>query len=517
MIKKILFSILLFLVMALLLGFLVKGKPDGNKLYFQNQHDTSSTGPFEASNSTSRYALTESIVDLHSLFFDNALARFASPDVTYYQGHFFTLFTPGVSFLGVPAYWLGKLFGAPQLFTFALTTLVAICNVFLIAFIVYRFTKSFISGLIGGLTFLFATNALTYAFTFTQHHYSVLFILLGILNVMGKRTWWNNLWFGLLFSGSLLLDVPNVFFMLPLLLYILFTDVFQIHLRNGKFQFVFPWRSLWLFIGILYFVGAFLWYNHATTDSYTKLAQFIGRSNVEASIALKGKPTPATTVVTESKGAFPPFGMTSLPYQTRLQMSGLYILLFSDERAWWYYSPVILLGLLGFWILYKKSEFSNISLVLFSILLVDILTYSMFGDPWGGWAFGARYLIPGASMLCIGLGVLISKYMRNIFFVFLFLAGLLYSVWVNVLGALTTSLIPPKVEAVTMQVPIPYTYAYNLQVLQRNISGSLLYNFFFHRYLSVQSYLWIVVCLILTLFICLIGALFWSTRERSHS
>jgi hypothetical protein len=64
-----------------------------------------------------------------------------------------------------------------------------------------------------------------------------------------------------------------------------------------------------------------------------------------------------------------------------------------------------------------------------------------------------------------------------------------YSLKVNALGALTTSNIPPKVEADHLQVPIPHTYAYNQQLLNKNNqSSSLVYNLFTNVFTASQYY-----------------------------
>src|SRR6266480_4895433 len=90
-------------VSFVLLFFAIKGKP-GNPLRFQNLHDQPVVvgTPFELSNSNARYALTETIVNNHTLSFSKEQAKFAAPDVVMLKGKFFSVFTPGVSFIGVP-------------------------------------------------------------------------------------------------------------------------------------------------------------------------------------------------------------------------------------------------------------------------------------------------------------------------------------------------------------------------------------------------------------------------------
>src|SRR5204862_1418511 len=136
------------------------GQP-GNPLRFQNLHDQPVVvgTPFELSNSNARYALTEAIVNNHTLSFSKEQAKFAAPDVVVLKGKFFSVFTPGVSFIGVPFYLLGKFLGIPQILTFFTTILFAVINMLLITWIVTRLKGNVYQGLVCGLIFLFATNA----------------------------------------------------------------------------------------------------------------------------------------------------------------------------------------------------------------------------------------------------------------------------------------------------------------------------------------------------------------------
>ena len=111
----------------------------------------------------------------------------------------------------------------------------------------------------------------------------------------------------------------------------------------------------------------------------------------------------------------------------------------------------------------------------------------MFGDPWGGWSYGARYLIPSSAILSAGIAPVIDKFRKNYFFAIVFFIITLYSLYVNVLGAYTTNAIPPKIEAENLVTPIPYTYKYNENLLEKNLSGSLVYNIFLNKFISSED------------------------------
>src|SRR6185436_9301842 len=110
----------------------------------------------------------------------------------------------------------------------------------------------------------------------------------------------------------------------------------------------------------------------------------------------------------------------SLPFVTKVQLVGAYTLLLSDERSVPVYSPVVLLGIFGIVALYKKRQKIAAANILAGTILVNLLLYSMFGDPWGGWSFGPRYLIPSLAMLCIGLALAMQIYRKKLWFILLF-------------------------------------------------------------------------------------------------
>lgn len=482
MIKKVFITLLVIIFSLTALTFSIRGK-EGNPVFYQNELDTRVGGPFEASNSSGRYALTKSIIDDKSLFLSEDLARFSSPDVVEFDGKFISIFTPGLSFIGVPFYKIGEIFGIPQLSTYYVNIIFSVINILLIAIIVKRLNGNLIAGLLAGFTFAFATNAFAYALTFTQHSSSVTIVLSSLLLAMGGRTLIKNILFGALFGIGILIDFPNAFFLVPIGLYIL-SQHFNKEKIGEKLKINIKIIFIVTLLGLIPFAGLFGWYNHETTGSYFKLGQSIGRSdafksNLAPHIAAK---VPENVAEEEDSSS----GL-SLPFNTRKQLNGFYVLMISNERAWIYFSPVILLGVLGFWSLFKKEENKGIIVVASGVISLDIVLYSMFGDPWGGWAFGPRYLIPAAAVLSIGVGELVSKYRKNLLFLVVFFSLFSYSIFINTVGVMTTNSIPPKVEAESLSSKIPHTYDYNFQLLESNTSGSLFYSLYFSNSISAKT------------------------------
>lgn len=491
--KKILLAIPVILITIFLLALSVKGDV-GNPIAFQDSYDTRVGGPFESSGSTSRFALVKSIIDNNTVFFNTDLAKFASPDVVGFEGKYSTLFTPGVSFAALPFYYVGKIFGLSQLGAYLSTTTFTFFNMVLIYLISKKFKAGEVLSIISGLIFGLGTSALAYSNSMTQHHLSVFLILLSILNASGKRNILNNLLFGLIFGAGALVDIPNVFMMMPAGLYV-FARHFIVENHTEKLKLKIKLAFIALMIGVLPMIGLFAWYNYQTVGSYTKLAQSVGRTDIFASDEIKAVNKRWAETSTEAKRA--------IPFATRDQLNGFYILLVSDERGIFYYNPIIIFGIAGLILAIRNKNNSSIAVLIASTASVNIILYSMFGDPWGGWSFGPRYLIPSLALFSTGIGYALSKFIRNPFVILAFVLTLIYSVTVSVLGATTTDLVPPKVEALNLAVTVPYTYFYNIQLVQTENAGVLIYNLFLRNLVNVETYVYFYSATTLTLILSL--------------
>ncbi len=486
--------IFIFCIATLLLAGLATKGAKGNPIDFQNGYDIRVGGPYEGSNSSSRYALTEAIAKYKTFFLNLDEAKFAAPDVVDYKGKFITIFTPGVSLIGVPFYMLGKMIGLPQLISYISMTLFGIINVFLIARLAHKFGAGLYASLISGFIYLFATNSLAYSITYTQHQLSVTLILLGLFNASGSRTFWKNIIFGLLIGLGLLVDLPNLILMAPIGSYILFKN-FSRDVVGEKIKFSIKLGIVGLLIGLIPLAGLFAWYNYQTTGSYAKMGQTIGRTKLFRNNAPQGRS--ADMAENQNNNIYDIKIGLRLPFNSRSQLNGLYTLLISNERSWLYYSPVVLLGILGIYqaLKAKNDKLQSLIVVALAVVLIDVVAYSMFGDPWGGWAFGPRYLIPAASIICSFLGVALQKNRRNIIFILIFLVLTGYSLYINAGGALTTNLIPPKVESVNLPQSIPYTYKYNFELLAANRNSSLIYNAYLSNKLPAKTFVLIYSCI----------------------
>ncbi len=498
---------LIFIIILLMGAF--KGQ-SGDPIAFQNSYQTGVGTPFEGTNSTSRYALTQAIVDNGRFYFTEDQARFSSPDTSFYDGKYFSLFTPGVSFLAAPLYFLGKNVGLPQFFAFLINIIFAVINVYLVYRVTRKLGVNIYLALLSGVVFLFGSNALAYALTLTQHHIASALILTSILLALERVGTLNNFLFGALYGFGLLIDIPVGFLMMPLGFYFLYKNFELIENRDGLI-FKLRYAAVALLIGVLPLLAIFGWYNHQLTGSYTKLAQLIGRVDV---------PDNNPDVQNKKKEELPPpgpkeFKIFETPFNTRNSLDGFYVLLISDERGWYYFSPVLILATIGIYFSIKKPTTRRLGVLLGTIGVGNILLYSMFGDPYGGWSFGPRYLIPATAVITPGIGVFLQRWGKNIigFLAFYGLAG--YSIWLGTIGAMTTNAIPPKQETMYLTTPIPYTYQYNLDFIDNNFSSSLIYNVLLKDQITVWTYVYFYVGFIIGLTIVLYGLYIYSERQKS--
>ena len=127
----------------------------------------------------------------------------------------------------------------------------------------------------------------------------------------------------------------------------------------------------------------------------------------------------------------------------------------------------------------------------------------MWGDPYGGWSFGSRYLIPTYAFLSIGIALLLSHCRWKGLCLLLFFLVFLSSAAVNTVGALSSSLNPPRIEVLSLEeitgVEQKFTVDRNWQYLEEKGTKSFAYAVFFDKYLSPRGYYNLVYGMIILL------------------
>jgi hypothetical protein len=482
-----LFTFFCVLVFALSIRGLA-GNPnlsDLNKLSWKDN------GPLELSPERGRYALTYAIVELHQLNFTPDLARFAAPDVGYENGKYVSLFDPGVSFLIIPGYIIGKMFGYAQVGTFAVIALFALMNLFLIQKIAKRLGAHPLAGLIAGLAFVFATPAFAYSVTLYQHHISTFLILLSLYLLISFDTLWSLAIIWILCGLSVSIDYPNFFMMLPIGIAAL-GRVLIVKSEQNKININVSLPRIFSMMSIILPMIFFLWVNNASYGNPLQLAGTVDRSlgvnangtpQLESAAVLQRLKSTGQPAVLPQKSALGSF-------DSRLIMQGFYIHFISPDRGMLYYTPIMFFGIAGLLFAIKKK--TRYVWLLTAIIGFNILLYSMWDDPYGGWAFGSRYLIPTYAILSIFIALLLKKITKYNLLLLLFFAVFSYSVGINTLGAITSNRNPPQIEAAALAKisgkDQPYTYIRNFNLLNADISKSVFFLTVADNYITAWSY-----------------------------
>jgi hypothetical protein len=493
-IKKIIIQILLiaFLLITLLLSQRgLSGNPSEKEL---NSFKWIEDGPFELSPERGRFALTYSLINNRSFQFSDSLGLFAMPDVAVSNGRHVSLFAPLLSFLVIPGYIVGRFFGAAQVGTFAVISVFAIFNFFLIKAIAIRLKANRIAATLGAIVFLFATPAFTYAINLYQHHISTFLILLSIWILMKSTKAWTLILVFFLCALSIPLDYPNLILMLPIGLLAL-ARIFSFEKIKNKLSIKVNLKKFFTLLIVFVPILFFLWFNQMSYGNPFQLSGTLPRAK-----ELK---------LTENKKDYASILQPGLKYEskknaikyfeTRNILNGLYLHFISPDRGIIYYTPVILLGILG---LFTASKRKIKAVPIFvAIIGVNVLLYSMWGDPWGGWAFGSRYLIPSYAILSIFIALLLTYWRKNILFLAIFIILFSYSSAVNALGAITTSAMPPQIEVLSLEKLSgrvePYTYKRNWDYLRDGDAKAFIFRTFGRGRLSTTQYYGILAGLII--------------------
>ncbi len=515
MIKKIIQIFLLFLFCAIILSLSLRGIAGNPTSETVNDPYWKDNGPLELSPDRGRFALTYSVLEDKNVHFSLPIARFATPDLGYINGQYVSLFAPGISYLIMPGYLLGKTLGISQVGAFAIISLFAIINVVLLRSIAIRLGANSLAATIASLIFIFATPAFTYAVTLYQHHISTFLILLSIYTLIRWKTLWSLLLIWFLCAASIPIDYPNLFLMFPIGLYALGRLVI-FKKQESKLNISIKFAGFITFIAAVLPLSFFLWFNQI---SYGNPFQLSGTVPSVKAIDVQGNPTAPALVGTENIQRFinPEKQDKSAIrfFKSRNLLSGLSIHFASLDRGILVYTPVVLFGVLGIFILYKRNQ--QILSLLLGIIGLNFLLYSMWGDPYGGWAFGSRYLIPSYAILSILIGVTLSSLRKNTLFLLIFFVLASYSIAVNTLGAITTSRIPPKVEAIPLErisgVVEKYTYTRNIDYIKNNRSKSFVFQTYASKYLTAWQYYLILTSIIIAV---LSGLLIYHRLERQN-
>lgn len=497
--------------LALSLALAVRGLP-GNPTALDMMANESwrAEGPLELSPERGRFALLYSIAEDGTPFFSLPVARLATPDLARNpDGKFVSLFAPLLSFLLLPGYFVGKMLGASVVGAISMIALSAILNALLIRSIAIRLGAGSLAASVGAVAFLFGTPAFSYGTTLYQHHVSVLLLLLSIFLLVRWKSFWALSAVAFLAGCSISLDNPNAFLFLPIVLWG-FTRILWIEPEGESQSIRILFRPLFLGVVLAAMLPlAFLFqYNESVNGSPWKLSGTLPGVPALSSDghALDHDPSQRLEPGSEQNEEKTAVGF----FETRSLLNGFFIHLLSPDRGVIRFAPSILFGIFGFALLYKRRR-SEVANGIIGVSLVTLVVYSLWGDPWGGWAFGSRYLIPAYAMLGIGVALFLERWKTSLALLGVFSVALAFSIGTNTLGALTSNANPPQVQVLELEAlsgkEQKYTIDRNWQYLTEVGSKSFVYHVYASRFATATTYYWSVFSFILLGALILCGML----------
>lgn len=515
---------LFFFFCALILFFSIRGLPGNPTPVELNQFSWRDNGPFELSPERGRYALLYSLVENKSFSFTPELARFTVPDLAYSpQKGYVSLFAPAVSFMVIPGYLIGKSFGDAQFGAYAVIAFFALLNVLLIRAIALRLGAHSVAATIGGFAFLFASPSFAYAVNLYQHHISTFLILLSLYLLVRFNNILSLCLIWMLYALSVSVDYPNFFLMFPIAVAAL-GRAFIVKKDETRTHVFF---SLGKFLTVVSVVIPLLFFFWSNTVSYGNPLQLAGGLTAVSDVAPDGSPIfvdRATAALKKTNADEPPPTKEAEPqrnvlnfFQNRNLMNGFYIHFFSPDRGILVYAPIMFFAILGIYFALKKRQ--KTILVIFGVLGANILLYSMWGDPYGGWAFGSRYLIPAYALLSLFIALALTRFKKNSIFLLIFFIVLSYSIAVNTMGAITSSRNPPQIQILSLEkdsgIKQEYTFLRNAQMLAAGQSKAFFFKTYMKNYVSAWNYYYILTVLIVfTAALLLIFLRFTKTKSE---
>lgn len=488
----------------LLYGLTLRGVPGNIPVSAIKGNLDQATEPLELSPERGRYAMIVSLAEDHSFALRKELGLMVYPDVGYYRGKFFSFFAPGVSILALPFYLLGYGFNLSQVASYATVSLFAVMNLILI-FIICRSVLRLPdwTGLAAALIFGFGCSAWSYAITLYQHHVTVFLMLSAFLAAWKFRSngrfgffWAAYVW--LSYAYAIFIDYPNAILLSPVMVYFA-QGAFRLVKDYRRHDYILSLRPVLFLSSLVFAAGMTLhgYYNSVNFGDWKRLSGGLPSYKTIVEMKLEGQANPDQIIISKlgEKNVVGFFREERLP-------NGFAVLTVSADRGLFLYAPVFLVALFGMALAVRKRTPELLALL--SSVIVNVFLYSSWGDPWGGWAFGPRYLIPSMAVLSIFIATVLARaeYSRTARFIVWPL--FLISASISLLGALTTNAVPPQSEAAVLHTE--YNFLHNLKFFWDGRSGSFVYNTYLSGLLTlpvlfVVIYVFLSVLMFTTLFI----------------
>jgi hypothetical protein len=429
-----------------------------------------------------------------------------------------SLFAPALSYVVIPGYIFGKMIGHSQFGTNLVIAIFGLVNTYLVYLVSKKFGAKTLSAMTAGVIFILATPAFSYAGSLYQHHITT-FLLLSCLLILhrSKVNFLQLLLTFLFISIAVLVDYPNLVIFAPLGL---LAASKIINLKNKKNYLKLKIKPVLMLsiVSIIPIIFLLLSYNKVTYGNYF---QFAGTVEGVAEVTKDGKALfrnrnedgglTDELIISEEKTAVGFFN-------TRNLINGLYTHTFGLDRGILVYTPILLFSFLGGYKLFKKKDHYLWFFV--TTIGLNIVLYSLWGDPWGGWAFGSRYLIPSYSLLAILVAISLPKVRRSTLLKMVFIMLLFYSLFVNALGATTSNSNLPRVEAEELSFRSgeeqKYTFERNINLLNEGKSKAFIYNLIDVGKVNTWEYFFFTLSLPVVVMVLVLGQYF-GYIDLSHA
>lgn len=490
--------IAIILLGIVLYGLTLRGAP-GNPTadQFKGGLDQAANA-FELSPERGRYVHVVALAEHGSFELTRAWADVVYPDVGVSpDGRYYSFFAPGVAYAALPFYLFGARYGLGQVATFAIEPLVSIITlvfIYLIGrriFVLPRFASFF-----AALTYGFASTSWSYAITLYQNAFTACLIVTAFYAAWrfargdSRYAFLYAAYVWLAYALAIFVDYPNAVLMAPVMVY-LAISTFNVRRVTEGIAVGVRWSAIAAFTVFVFVTGLHLSHNAAYYGGWSHLAgelkgytpDNIATSTLITAAASSTPPsvTASSTVPAHNKTALGFFHEQAMP-------NGFFVLLFGDERGLFFFSPLFLFSILGIaYALRKRSEERAAYVVPIALVAVNIFLYASWGDPWGGWAYGPRYLIPAMPWLALFVGVALSGGRFRLLKKALAYALFLVSSAVALTGALTSNAVPPKSEAMLLPVKA-YNFLHGIQFLRDGRSGSFIYTTYLSGHVPLADY-----------------------------
>ncbi len=138
-------------------------------------------------------------------------------------------------------------------------------------------------------------------------------------------------------------------------------------------------------------------------------------------------------------------------------------ILFSLDKGWLVYSPIILFSLIGLFLFYKRSKL--LAVYLLSSILLIVMLYGFWPSWWGGGSFGSRFLIFAVPICSIGLA--------NFWIYFRETRWRRLSVWLSILFVIYSGsiLLLYRITPSISDFQYPILYFYNQYLIAKDSSS----------------------------------------------